>query len=384
MAQETKSYELLPYPDVWYNDVDGIRAGVRVTGQVPGTFQDGPHRLNAGIWLGTWWPEDPISYNVEFTEPIPSISGFNSEGNIRLASSIRAGFSRHGIQFNKRWQPGFDERQFVTFSAGITAQKRFDDSYLLFPHTWQQEWLWLGTLGFELNNANVLGRYQVKADVKANIAGETSPFVYAAVELKQQFLLGSGFGLHTRLFSGLASEKTAPEFLFSRSFRPIVQWNQNSLVRAKGTIPTSWMSTGLFQVAGGANLRGYSEQDISALENGLSPLLTSVGALNIELDYPNPLDRAIRNIPVIGNFMRLRSYIFNDTGTSLGLTSLEESHVLSDAGLGFTFSFNIPDYLGNPRGLVLRYDLPLWVSHPQENSHFSFRHVIGIGAVFTF
>lgn len=383
-AQNTKGYELLPYPDIWYNDVDGIRVGARVIGQVPGTFRDGPHRLNTGFWLGTWWPEDPVSYYLKFTEPIPSISGFNSEGNVQLVSSVRTGFSRHGLRFNKRWQQGFEELHFVKLSAGIFGQKRYDLAYVHYPNIWQQDWLWLGDITFELQDENSLGRYQINTGLTVNMFGKAPSFVQSSTEVKQRLMLGKGFGFRGRLFAGLASDQTAPEFLFSRSFRPATRWTENSLVRAKGTIPGSWMETGIFQVTGGANLRGYSEQDISALENGRVPILSSIGSFNIEMDYPNPIDRAISNISTLGNFIRLRSYIFSDTGTSLGLTNKEESRVLSDAGLGFMFSLNIPDYLGNPRGLMLRYDVPLWLSHPQGEPHFSYRSVIGIGAIFTF
>jgi hypothetical protein len=103
--------------------------------------------------------------------------------------------------------------------------------------------------------------------------------------------------------------------------------------------------------------------------------------MNLEIDYPNPLDKAIRNIPVLGGIMKLRSYLFLDSATSLGITNREQDKTLSDAGLGFMFSFNIPDYLGKSRGIAIRYDLPLWLSHPGSEDHFKFRNVIGLGAV---
>ena len=106
-AQQKKSYEIIPAPDLWYNDVDGIRVGIRLKGQVPGTFEDGPHRIDAGVWLGTWLPSDPVSYYFNYTQPIESISDFGSEGNVQVTSLFRAGFHRHGAGFTKRWQQGF-------------------------------------------------------------------------------------------------------------------------------------------------------------------------------------------------------------------------------------------------------------------------------------
>ncbi|MDX1636967.1 MAG: hypothetical protein R3281_03285 [Balneolaceae bacterium] len=382
-SQESRSYEFIPYPDIWYNDVDGIRLGARVVGQVPGTFNDGPHRLHAGVWIGTWWPELPVSYYLDFTEPIPAISAFNSEGNLQLVSSVRTGLSRHSLRFNKRWQQGFDQRSYQKLTVGVTAQQLIDAGYPVYRHLWQQEWLWLGTVSFRKQGDNRLGFNLFSVDLAANLAGEAPSFSTFRLIAKQGIALGKGFHLRSRFFGGIASDNTVPEMLFGRSFRQADRWVGSSLVRAKGTIPAAWMGSGTFQVTGGANLRGYTNQDITALEQGAAPLLTSIGAINLELDYPNPIDRAIRKVPAVGDLVRLRSYLFNDTGTSLGFTEREESRVLSDAGAGFALSLNIPDNLGNPRGLELRYDIPLWVSHASSGNNFAFRSVIGLGAIFT-
>ena len=378
-----KSYELLPAPDVWYNDVDGVRVGFRLKGQVPGSFEDGPHRLDLGLWLATWFPDTPVSYYVSFTEPIPSISDFGSEGNIQLFSSIRTGYHQHGVAFNKRWQTGFNEQNFKELSISFSAEDRFDSEYLLYPQLWQNEWLYLLGIQFSVQNENKLGRYVADISNSINAFGSEPSFIRSRIQYQQLMDMGKGFALRSRLFSGISSNDTASQYLFSHSFKPAIGWMDNGLTRAKGTIPTAWMEEGIFQVSGGANLRGYLNQDFEALNQGSAPIYTSMGAINLELDYPNPLDKAISKVPVIGSILKLRSYMFFDSGTSLGLTDLEEGRLLSDAGLGFMFSLNIPDYLGKPRGIRIRYDMPLWLSNPGNENHFEFRNVIGIGAVFS-
>ena len=378
-----KSYELLPAPDVWYNDVDGVRVGFRLKGQVPGSFEDGPHRLDLGLWLATWFPDTPVSYYVSFTEPIPSISDFGSEGNIQLFSSIRTGYHQHGVAFNKRWQTGFNEQNFKELSISLSAENRFDSEYLLYPQLWQNDWLYLVGIQFSVQNENKLGRYVADISNSINAFGSEPSFIRSRIQYQQLMDMGKGFALRSRLFSGISSNNTASQYLFSHSFKPAIGWMDNGLTRAKGTIPTAWMEEGIFQVSGGANLRGYLNQDFEALNQGSAPIYTSMGAINLELDYPNPLDKAISKVPVIGSILKLRSYMFFDSGTSLGLTDLEEGRLLSDAGLGFMFSLNIPDYLGKPRGIRIRYDMPLWLSNPGNENHFEFRNVIGIGAVFS-
>lgn len=381
-AQDTGgSYEILPAPDLWYNSVDGVRAGVRVRGQVPGTFGDGPHRLNAGLWVGTKFPTYPVSYYLRFTEPIPSLSEFSSEANISLETSFRTGFQDHGISFNKRWQPGFNELNYTELSIGFRAEERFKNEYLLYPQLWQDQWLYILSADLNITNEGRLGRYVFSFSTDGNIAGSASSFIRSEISFRQQVDLSEDFKLFGRLYSGFASEQTAPEYLFMNSLKSPRYWMDKGLTRAKGTIPPGWMEIGNIQVTGGPGLRGYNKQNIKTLNLGIAPLFTSLSSINLELDYPNPLDQAMQDIPILGEFISLRSYLFFDAGTSLGLTSFEEDRVLSDAGPGFLFSINIPDYLGRSRGISIRYDMPLWLSDPGAENSFKFRNIIGIGTI---
>lgn len=375
------SYEVLPAPDLWYNSVDGVRVGVRVRGQVPGTFGDGPHRLDAGLWLGTKFPTNPVSYYLRFTEPIPSLSDFGSEANASLETSYRTGFQSHGLSFNKRWQPGFNELNYTELSVGFRAEDRFEDEYLLYPQLWQNQWLYMLSANLDHTNDGSLGRYVFSFSADGNIAGNASSFIRSEISFRQRVELSDNFSLYGRLYSGFATEETAPEYLFIHSLKSARFWMDEGLTRARGTIPPGWMEIGNIEITGGPGLRGYNKQDIQMLNVDAAPLYTSLSSINLELDYPNPLDKAMHNIPILGEFLSLRSYLFFDVGTSLGITSFEEDRVLSDAGPGFLFSINIPDYLGQSRGIFIRYDMPLWLSNPGTKNSFKFRNIVGIGAI---
>lgn len=379
-AQET-SYELLPAPDAWFNSTDGVRVGGRLRGQQAGTFGDGPHRLNAGLWLGTKIPDHPVSYYLSYTEPIVGLSDYGSEANVRLETSYRTGFQQHGLSFNKRWQNGFNEKNYKELSVGIRAEERFDNEYLLYPQLWQSNWLYIASIGYLSTNTNSLGRHRFSLNLDVNAAGNYDQFLRGEASYQQRVPLSSAFMLTGRIYTGIASNTTAPQYLFSRSLKSAHKWMDGGLTRARGTIPPSWIRTGNIQITGGPNLRGYVSSDINILNNSAAPLITSFSALNLQLKYPNPIGNAIDAIPVVGGLVDLNSYLFYDGGTSIGLTDFEESRLLSDAGLGFTFSINIPDYLGKSRGINIRYDLPLWVSNPGNQKSFKFRQVIGIGTV---
>lgn len=385
---QSGSYELIPAPDLWYNDVDGIRVGVRLKGQVPGTFEDGPHRLDAGLWLSTWFPDVPVSYYLSYTNPIDRWSDFGSEANYQLISSIRTGYHRHGVALNKRWQEGFDERSYKEIQLFNSFEKRFDREYTAFPELWGNGDKLKTTLSAEIKNDNGLGWYRLNASTMVQFLDES--YVQVKGEFRQDIPLHEYWGFKVRLFTGISSENTAPEYLFSRSMAPMHETLFNGVTRAKGTIPQPWMESGNFHIAGGANLRGYTGQDVETFTNTgpadpnqlVAPyLMNSVASLNAEFDYFNPIGKVFNSIPYASDFLSFRSYLFFDAGRSLQVMDYEPDTLFADAGAGFSLSLNIPDYLGKPRGFVLKYELPFWLSEPGSEEAFKLRHLFSVGAV---
>ena len=381
-AQQKKSYEIIPAPDLWYNDVDGIRVGVQLKGQVPGTFEDGPHRIDAGVWLGTWIPSDPVSYYFNYTQPIESISDFGSEGNVQVTTLFRAGFHRHGVSFTKRWQQGFNEQNYVETGISYHLEKRFNLEYAQYPILWSDDWNGILSPFFSYQNENGLGR--INLDFKGSIQTLDNPFTSAVIAASQTIPLGEILGFKVRFYAGASSNSADPEYLFSRSSSRQIEWMDSGFTRAKGTIPMSFLNGGKFNVAGGANLRGYSGSDFQSFEREEPFLINSIGALNTEFDYPSPLGRMFNNIPFLGEFLSFRSYMFFDAGTPLGITENEIDNTFADGGGGFAISFNVPDSSGKPRGFVFRYEIPFWLSDPGAEQSFRYRSLFGFGAVIAF
>lgn len=388
---QSRGYELLPAPDLWYNDVDGIRVGVRVKGQVKGTFEDGPHRLDGGLWLSTWFPSTPVSYYLQYTNPIPRWSDYGNEANYQLTSSIRTGYHIHGIGLNKRWQEGFDERKYREVGITTNFEKRFDDEYVQFPVLWSDQSKILTKLTYESQNENRFGWANFSASGIVQYHDDSYGVFQATAT--QRAPINEKWGFRFRSFVGIASSQTDPEYLFSRSSAPAIDWIENGLTRAKGTIPQPWMTSGNVQVAGGANLRGYTDRDVNFYQSGADAgtyLINSIGSINAEFDYPNPIDRIFEGIPYASDFFTFNSYLFYDIGTSLGIAEKKFEGinrldgVLADAGAGFSLTMNIPDYLGKPRGFVFRYDIPFWLSEPGTEDAFKYRSLFEFGAIISF
>ena len=416
-------YKFNPYPDVWYNNVDGIRLGFRIIGEQAGTFKDGPHRLDAGIWLGTRFPEHPVSYYASLTEPIPFISDFGSEGSIQFISSIRTGFSQHRVQFNKRWQLGFDELSYFEISAYVSQEKIFDVEYRQFPTgiaqkelakvadsnfplLWDENWKSILGTQFVFGANQKSGQFLGAIDIKTNLNSQSKGFSVGTVELKQRFDVSDNFKLRLRGFAGIGSDNIPAEYRFFVSMDSPINWLNSGIYRAKGTIPQNWLESGLIGFSGGGNLRGYSSQDGRIIEQisksattSFYSLYESIWAINIDLEYPTPINKSMAQIPIVGELISMRTYVFFDFGQGYQEFSKPgfenspavsryftyEKGILADAGTGLQISLNIPDYLGKDRGVFIQYDVPLWLSDPSGlESNFSYRQIIGIGGIISF
>lgn len=394
------AYDFNFAPDAWYNDVDGIRLGIRVKGQVPGSFDEGPHRLDAGLWLGTWFPELPVSYYAKYTNPIPAISAFNSEGSYSIESSLRTGFHRHGLGFDKRWQPGFNEDEFSELQVFAGAYRHYDEEYLAFPVLWQQEWTGISELEFTRQRLLASGAWSVGGALRAGYLSsietlddtgtavpndESSGFARIGLRLNYYHALGTSWGIYLSGSGGLQTADTPPEQQFTASTAAAYDWMQSGFFRAKGTIPMPWMNAGTFQLTGnGPNLRGYIRRDMKAAKSGEPIFYDAYSALNLELDYPNPIDNSFERIPIAGDFLRLRSYVFADAFTGRR-SATEEGEELADAGLGMALTLNVPNQLGKPRGFVFRYDVPVWLSAPRKDeTKWAYRSVFSFGVVIGF
>lgn len=412
ITAQDEPYRFSFAPDLWYNDVDGIRTGIRVFGEVDGSFKDGPHRLDAGLWLGTWLPDNPISYYFSLTEPISAITSYSNEASIQAISSIRTGYSQHKIQFNKRWQAGFDEFAYKELSISFSRERLIDSEYRPYPILWQNQWKSLLGLNAIWSATPEIGQFFAKATFHQNISKDVASFSVGTIELLQRIDLSKAFKLRLRVFSGFGTEDTAPEYLFLSSMNSPIAWLDNGVSRAKGTIPLPFLEAGSFQVGGGANLRGYLNRDVNLLNavntqnvKFIFPLYKSMVAFNTELEFPNFINEKIQGLSVIGDLMELRSYLFFDIGKGNDYTIVQDidletlsdiapasvpgvenaPKILSDAGIGLHLSFNIPDYLGKDRGIFIRYDIPFWLSDVSSSeSNFSFRQLIGLGALFSF
>ena len=371
-------YNLSPAPDMWYNSIDGARIGLRLRGQMAGTFGDGPHRLDAGIWLGSKLPEDPVSYYVSLTEPIPALSDFGSEASLEGFSSIRDGYHSHGFAVSKRWQKGFNEKEFTSIRLQSNYTQRYDTRYALLPSMWQIRPVYAVETVFHTRRESVIWgttAQTIQLTIGSYLQSDTESFTQFEAEHLSSQELGSGFAFKHRVFLGLSGAATPIERRYRMSNGKAIDEIGSGITRSRGIIPQSGIDQGWIHTADGPNLRGYGRIEMSRLLEGRPATIRNVGALNLEFDYPNPISWMLSRIPVLGGILNSRMYVFSDHG-------MANNSVKSNAGAGISVGLNIPDYLGRNRTLSLRYDVPAWLSKPQSNNpKWGYRSVFGIWSV---
>jgi hypothetical protein len=377
-AMAQGKYSLSFAPDLWYNSIDGARMGVRLRGQMPGTFGDGPHRLDAGLWLGSKLPNDPISYYVSLTEPIPAYSDFGSEASLEGFSSIRDGYHSHGFAVSKRWQKGFNEKEFTAIKLVSNYTQRYDTRYALLPDLWQTRPIIAIETGFNTRSESQLWGTTAQAlnvTVGSYIHSNTESFLQLEAEHLSMKYLGSGFTFRHRVFVGLSGPQTPIERRYRMSSGKAIDELSSGITRSRGILPQSGIDQGWIHTADGPNLRGYGRVEMDQLLNGTPVTTRNAGAINLEFDYPNPVSWMLSRIPVLGGVLNSRMYIFSDHG-------VDNTSVKSNAGAGFSVGLNIPDYLGRNRSLSIRYDVPAWLSKPHSNDiNWKYRSVLGIWSV---
>lgn len=381
-AAAQSKYQLAPGPDLWYNSVDGLRLGLRLKGQVAGTFGDGPHRLDVGLWLGSKFPKDPVSYYVSLTEPVPAWSDFGSEAAFEGFSSIREGMHAHGVNVRKRWQQGFNDREFVSGQLSAVYRQRYDNRYPAFPQLWQTRPVYeVSAGGLFRREIDVLGPYSLSARLSTGWVGADELRTYAQLELEQQAVtpLWKVFRLGHRIFVGFSGEETPVESRYRLGGGRAVDWVASGITRSRGTIPQPWMRDGWVAVAGGPNLRAYHRGEVLSLSEGGSVTHASVAGANLELELPNPVAWLLGKVPVVGGVVQSKLGLFYDGGAPLSGT---DSVFRADAGLGLTVGLDLPEYLGRNGALAFRYDVPAWMSHPGLGQpNWKYRSVLGVWSI---
>ena len=358
-------------PSFWYNAVDGVKLGAKLSGR----YLDDLRQLTAWSWIGT--RDRKIDFDVSCRTELPWVTplatfswrGFRIEG--------RQGFN---VSVTKQLRRHYSYPPYHTFEFGFSHLTLKESDYLLQPWTWEPGLLNRVFFNYAYENRGEFWETNAKFNYEASVSIRAqSRFNYSkrTFDIRLFYHLPENWRLGLRLYNGRASG-TIPiqtEYFFS-SGSPIDQFS-NPFFRSRGILPATVRDHALYQ--GGGNLRGFYNQylhgdklDAANLEvrlPGLLPFINNVGAPF--------LDQLIGLVRTVG-FIDVGRIAFQDEDFS-------KKRVLVDAGFGFRV--NMPTSLTSlfrSIGLTtLRFDFPLYVNNASPGaSRTEFRWVVGLSEAF--
>ncbi len=356
-------------PSFWYNDVDGLRFGVRFNGRYQQMRQ-----LSLAGWYGPNSSE--LDGRFSFGNPLGSHANYQMslmklEGRIAGDASLRTFWAKRLTTpptFNLAI--GVNYTELPKDKVDYTFRRvKVGDNMMAVP-TWSVGKVNQAYLTFNVNPRGMKWRSLLNYEIRHADEAFGSDATFTRLQGGLNFWIPNqrGDGLYLRLFQGafLRQEDDKPiEHLFYVFDASPAEQFGSFYLRSRGAFPAE----AHYHRPGGGNLRGYFDQPERA---GKSLL-----AANIEL-------RKAMRLPLIGRLLgNLTLSAFFDTGRLEDLN--DASKQLSDAGVGITFNKQWPDdwytfIVGT--NYTLRLDFPLWVSAPRLKSNgskedeFKFRYVL--------
>jgi aminopeptidase N len=403
---DRKHYILKWRPDLWWNNLDGIKAGLHFNGN----YMQKKHQFKLTAWyntdLGTnyangidfksnntlidynFWYKNLLSKNTYVWLQSRQLDGLN----LQLA----------GLE----WTPGNQN-----IKVFIKTMTRFRNGSNLYVHSLNSDLnnllyindnIWQTdrentTINLEWRTAKDWGRrsrlfYEV--GLRSSILSSFYQYNGISAKIKSEHNLGKIY-LSTRLFGQWMEGNIAPESrLFLAGANP-EEMMENKYARSTGFIQNDWSTIGTqtnhFQMGGGLNVRGFNGYLLPFENSDLTQSFVFSGnkgvSFSVELDYDG-----LFNINPKGIFkpFHLDAYLFADAGllytnsTPVNVINNSNTGFRSSAGPGFMLQIKKWGKLEEIKPLNIRIDLPIFLSNApfSEENNIKFRWLIGINRSF--
>jgi aminopeptidase N len=378
-------------PDIWFNDVDGLRLGVNLDGAYlnPGGG-NGDRQIELTPRFGGNVPDRPLSYFFRYQQPLRRLGN----GAIwKVQSSISAGLARHSVGFSQDWRRSPFESTGKQLDLQWRFEKLYDPNYLAFSGSYDTAVNNQLRIRFSQTYHHQLGNGSYAVQLNNSAPGNPNRFSKITLTSLQDITISEQFSLRWRIFAGYISGQAPNQSMLYLSNGSPEDWIENNWYAARGTLPTQWAHDGRIQPAGGGNVRGY-QIDRRYPGNGQSPnsqmFLFSGNRLlatNLEVDFPSLVNPLIEIVPGLLEYFSTKMYLFFDAG-SIDVAAGDDviglnTSPLADAGIGAIGELELPGALRNLGALQVRFDFPFYLSDPPPGeNNFEFRWLMGIGRTF--
>ena len=413
-----KKYIATWRPDLWWNPVDGVKAGLHVEG----SYLNYAKKFNATVWWNTHLLQGNhykrgtneamydryrmFDYTVNYATPIRATDNKLQWG---IGSRMMEGFAKHYLYGD------YVHNKQSRFRLGLNSLYRFGDfnrDYLFFPNEWSSD---VARGGNQRTNtflqADWFKNYRrsrsagafnatLRLPIPTLIDADNYNYTYVQAELKH-YTFWKKFDVRTRLFARAGMGALAPteSALYLAGANP-EELMEDKYTRTHGIMPLDWgsySSTGFanMHAGGGLNLRGYSGYyavddndagDIFINYKGLSGASASV-----ELEF----DRFFKIRPkAFRKWLHFDTYLFADGGAitrgEYNPNDITENNPTTqwakfrmDAGVGMAMTIKKWGVFEKAKPLTVRFDVPFFLSAPPFGQEYvDFRCVVGVNRAF--
>lgn len=381
-------------PDIWYNSVDQVKAGLHLEGN----YMNYHDIFKASIWYNTdrfnraaGSGRNTIDYTFEFK--VPSFVSNKVSTMIELRQLDGLTYVKTGVEI--------DAGRGLTYAVyfkGLGRRGVYAVDYLLYNQLWNAD-KGNNTLNVDLTKAYTYrnGNGEFSEGLRASFA---SDYDYSSVFMQwinhHRFW---GMELHSRLmWKVITGDNIAPESQLYLSGANPEEMMDNKYVRSRAFVPVSWLGYGAdynhFQFGGGLNIRGYAGYLVPRQVENIQVYMfggNTGASSNLELDLDGLVSFKPRSI---SSYLHLDAYLFGDAGflqntfnaTDFGLTAdrIVSTDLMASAGAGFALTIKKWMQWDKAKPLTLRFDMPLFLSHTPfvDGQNFRFRWQVGVNRNF--
>ncbi|RYD82861.1 MAG: M1 family peptidase, partial [Sphingobacteriales bacterium] len=308
-------------PDVWYNAVDGIKAGLHYEGY----YFKRDHFISTTIWYNSAIGEtdnqprkeifmDYVSFMFKYSNPLRKIDdNLSWYYDTRVLDGL--GLIETGLIKNLKNNHSLN----LNYKHFVRYRER-DMTYLLYPE------LWNVNKRNETINLDWTKKYnRLKSSGQFNFGLRTSgPFSdYNYATLKPELLHNINLGklqFKNRLVGYyISGTNVAPESQLYMAQANPEEMMDSKFTRSRGFVPEEWLGFGEslnhFHHGGGLNLRGFSGYLVPAASNDtveISYRGFSGAAYNVEMDFSKLVNFKPKKL---ARYFFLATYLFFDAGT---------------------------------------------------------------------
>jgi hypothetical protein len=400
-----KHYVIKWRPDIWYNNIDGIKAGLHIEGSYM--------NLKNKFWLTTWFNTTatydnifsneslgnepvifPVSFNFKYETPINS---FIRKSKVFFDAKYLDGLigSEWGVktQASKQNELSFSIKVMNRYYDKVYNADVKTDPYILYPENWNiNEWNNTLRISFKRNYRYTRGNGVIRFNAISSTLISTQNYSYINASVINKNKLGK-LDFNTRTFIQYGWGNIPVESALYLAGANPEEMMENKFVRSRGFLPTSFYTfgnkTSNFQYGGGLNLRGYNnyyaiDQKGDDLNTYSIHQVKSGASVNAEMGF----GRMVKFKPKITrNSFAFNPYLFGDAGVAQYQNNDGKnviSQLRADAGLGATFTLKRFWLLEEVDPLIVRFDMPFFLNRPpfEEAEYFKLRWLISVEASF--